>query len=111
MSMDKNGKWITNKSYKEIIKLHRKLNNAKIPHTFEKLMDGYQVCYPVEDPEYRICDAIEHCGSYGHEIDRLELMGLLTPKELKRDSVVGHMTARRVFNRIKTDYDRRTING
>lgn len=103
---DENGKYRLNESYTEILKLDKMLNEAKIPHTLDRWMDGWQVCYPVEDYENgRVMDAIEHCGSYGHEKDLLEIMGLLTPEEEKDDSVKGWLTAEDVFERIKKHYE------
>ena len=100
---EETGEYITNERYKEIIKLHNMLDNSKIPHEFIKFMDGYQVNYYDKDG-VRIADAIEHFGSYGHEQDLLEIMGLLTPEEKEYDSVVGWLTAEDVFDRIKNDW-------
>ena len=96
-----------NKAYTEIHRLHGMLKGANIPHTMKRFMDGWQICYPVEDPQERVCDAIEHCGSYGHGADLLELMGLLTDEELPGDSVVGFLTAEEVFSRIKKHWSDR----
>ena len=91
--------------YKEIIKLDKMLTEANIPHTTYRLMDGWQVCYPVDrhEPDC-VMDAIEHFGSYGHECDELEIMGLLTPEEEEDDSVLGYLTAEDVFERIRKHY-------
>lgn len=91
------------KSYQEIIRLHDKLDEAGIPHEFEPYMGGYHIVYN-EDGK-RVCSAIEHDFSYGHECDTIEIMGLLTPEERVRDDVVGYLTADDVFNRIKTSND------
>lgn len=109
---DKNGKYITDESYTEIIKLHEMLEKAKIPHTFKKFMDGYQVCYP---EHYRtgkcVCDALEHCGSYYNEDNLLEIKGLLNDSErlISFDGVIGGLTAQNVFDRIKTHYEKETL--
>lgn len=98
--------WCTNPEYKEILKLDQMLTEANIPHTLKCLMDGWQVCYPTErQTEECIMDAIEHRGSYGHECDELEIMGLLTPEEEVYDSVLGHLTAEDVFERIRKHYN------
>ena len=96
------GSWRTNPKYKEILKLDQMLTEANIPHTLSRAFDGWQVCYPNErKTEECIMDAIEHFGSYGHENDELEIMGLLTPKEEEDDSVLGYLTAEDVFERIR----------
>ena len=73
---------------------------------------GYQVIVYYPDG-HRMISAIEGYGTYGfgnwfHGIDgsdekdgdRSEIMGLLTPEEQERDSVVGYLTAEEVFRRI-----------
>lgn len=100
---DKNGQYITNPKYTEIKRLHKMLDEAGIPHTFEKFMDGWQVCYPSNDG--RVMDAIQHFGSYGRDQNLLEIMGLLTPEEAQHDSVAGWLTAENVFERIREHYE------
>ena len=90
-----------NPSYNEILKLNTMLDNAKIPHRIRRLDDGWQVIYIPYHPDSWVADAIETRYSYGAEYDLLELAGrLLTEEELKRDSVVGGLTANDVFERI-----------
>ena len=93
-----------NPDYKEILKLDRMLSNAVIPHTCERLFDGWKVCYPSAKSEEIVMDAIEHYGSFGHDNDTLEIMGLLTPEEEAIDSVLGHLSADEVFARIWFHY-------
>ena len=88
--------------YKEIMKLHSYLILGNIPHEMRPLNDGWQICYPSID-EVR-GDAVQHNFSYGHEKDLIEIMGLLTPEELQRDTVVGYLTAKEVFQRWFLDY-------
>ena len=45
-------------------------------------------------------DAIEHYGSYGNELDLLEIMGLLTPEEQEHDSVLGCLSAKDVLKEL-----------
>ena len=96
--------------YKEIFRLKGMLEQAKIPFTFRKLYDGFQICYPrnnkSEDDFVRECSVIEHEGYYGHSQDLLEIMGLLTEEESKYDSVVGYLSAENVFERIKNNYEK-----
>lgn len=90
--------------YKEIFRLKEMLEESKIPFEFKELNGGYQIRYPVHD---FTCSAIEHDFSYGREEDKLEIMGLLTKKEEKNDSVLGYLTAEEVFKRIKKDYSKK----
>ena len=96
---DADGKYITDNRYQEILRLDAMLTEKQIPHTCQKVMDGWQVIYP-QDGKKRVMDAIEHFGSYGNEQDKLEIMGLLTPEEKKNDTVLGYLSAEEVFSRI-----------
>lgn len=91
--------------YQEIRKLMRMLSDYDIPYSVHDMFDGVQVIYPdAETPQTAVCSVIEHFGSYGNQLDLLEIMGLLTEEELKHDSVKGWMTAKEVFERIYTHY-------
>lgn len=97
--------WGTNPKYQEILRLDKLLTDAGIPHTLDTWQDGWQICYPQNYTNGTcVMDAIEHGGSYGSANDKLEIMGLLTPDEEKYDSVVGHLTAEEVFDRINRHY-------
>lgn len=92
--------------YKEILKLHRMLQAANIPHTISRNYDGWIVCYPVARPlPHCVCDAIEFSGSYGSGQDLLEIMGL---HDMKKDDddlgVVGWLSAQEVFDRIEAHW-------
>jgi len=91
--------------YTEIRNLAFMLWNEEIPFETRFIMNGMQVIYPNNNLEERICDAIEHDGSYGRTEDKLELMGLLTSEERKNDSVVGNLSAQEVFDRIKKHFE------
>jgi hypothetical protein len=95
--------------YKEIVKLKEKLEEAKIPFEFRTLFDGYQICYPEKNTKDKEgvmeCSVIEHYGSYGHSVDLLEIMGLLTEEESQDDNVLGYLSADEVFQRIKKHYE------
>lgn len=92
--------------YQEILRLQKMLEENDIPHVISRWLDGWMVCYPVARPsEDCVIDAIENSHSYGYHEDRLEIMGLLTPEEEACDSVVGHLTAENVFERIKKHWD------
>ena len=96
--------WLESEHYNEICKLHRFLEEAKIPHEFERLYDGSHVIYPSKNKQ--ILSAIEHYFSYGKDDDKIEIMGLLTDKEKECDYVKGDLTAENVFDRIKTHYEK-----
>lgn len=94
--------------YREILNLAKMLEEAEIPHILVQVMDGWHLCYPVREPlEKRVCSVIEHYGSYGHEQDLLEIMGLLTAEEEQHDSVAGWLSAEDVFARIKAHWEER----
>ena len=95
----------TDSNYQEILKLDRMLTDASIPHTLDRLFDGWQVCYPTREQPELVMDAIEHCGSYGNDEDKLEIMGLLTPDEEEHDYVLGYLTAEDVFERIRKHHN------
>ena len=98
---DENGRHRLDESYTEILKLDKMLTDANIPHTLDRFLDGWQICYPNNDG--RVADAIQHFGSYGNAENLLEIMGLVKPEETS-DSVLGHLTAEDVFNRINEHY-------
>lgn len=52
-----------------------------------------------------VCSVIEHDGSYGKHVDKLELYGLLTEEERSYDEVKGYLTAEDVFARIANHYN------
>lgn len=86
--------------YKEIFRLKEMLEKENIHFIFRDLFDGFQICYP--DIKNKVCSVIEHGGSYGHNQDRLEIMGLISDEET--DDVLGYLTAEDVFNRIYKHY-------
>lgn len=90
--------------YQEILKLYTMLLDEDIPHEINRDIDGWHIHYPCFGRE-RVLSAVEFSGTYGAEEDRIEIMGLLTPKEYDHDSVVGHLTAENVFDRIKKHYE------
>ena len=99
--------------YKEIFKLKQMLEKEKIPFDFtcESYPNSNFISYRLEYPNKykldgsRIISVVEGSGSYGREVDKLEIMGLLTPEEAERDSVAGWVTAENVFKRIKEHYE------
>lgn len=99
--------------YREIFKLKQMLEKEKIPFDFtctsypESNFIHYHLEYPnkFDMDGSRIVSAVEGISSYGIEVDKLEIMGLLTPEEAERDSVAGWLTAEDVFKRIKEHYE------
>lgn len=94
-----------NERYQEILRLDKMLTEAEIPHELVRYFDGWQIIYPGKDT--KVADVIEHCASLGREEDKLEIMGLLTDEESKKDDVLGGLTAEEVFARIKEQYTSR----
>lgn len=106
-------------NYTEFDKLVKMLDDAKI--SYERDDDDPNLEYfkltnnaPVKRIRYGkfpgtkigcICSVICGHGTYGGVEGLLEIMGLLTPDEEERDSVVGWLSAEDVFNRIKNHYD------
>ena len=94
---------------KEIFKLKVMLDNAEIEHEFYDRTDKlgfkdyikYQIIVYNPITEDRLISVIEGYGTYGYEKDLLEIMGCLSKKEEKHDSVLGYLTAEEVFKRIK----------
>lgn len=110
--------------YKEIFKLKKLLEEANIPFDFieglgypdemkkiyPELCEHYQICYPAQG-ENRWISVIEGFGTYGGGLDKLEIMGGLTPMERYElggeQEVIGGLSARVVFRRIKENYEER----
>lgn len=100
---------ILKSKYKEIWRLKAMLEDENIPFTWidwtsEPSKRGFQICYP--DKYKRVCSVIEHDFSYGHEVDSLEILGLVTQREMDSvgDEVLGYLPAENVFRRIKAHY-------
>ena len=81
-----------------------KLQEEEIP--FDTIQDwrGTSISYP-KNGTARVCSVIFFNGSYGYRSKLLEIMGLLTEAEKEIDDVVGHLTVKNVFNRIKKHYE------
>lgn len=87
--------------YTEILKLKEMLENENIPFAFAPHFDGYLVHYPeMQDFD---CSAIQFFGSYGHDQDLIEIMGLM--QEGDESDIIGYLTAEEVFNRIKKHWE------
>ena len=120
--------------YTEIFKLKEMLELAEIPYLFIdkykeekilmnknnylKMLEHYQILiyddmrdmmhegelYPILEEEKRVISIIQGYGTYGSNVDLLEIMGLLTEEEEKEGSVVGYLSAENVFDRIEKFY-------
>ena len=96
--------------YKEIFKLKKMLEDAKIPFDFFEAnpdmrtlipeWEHWHINYP--NREKCIISVIEGIGTYGEADDKLEIMGGLTEEEAENNDVVGWLTAENVFERIKS---------
>lgn len=97
--------------YKEIFKLKVLLDINNIEYEFydrsilglNKRVDRlhYQIIiYKDKEKTERLISIVEGLYTYGYEVDKLEIMGLLTEDEEKHDSVVGYLTANEVLDRI-----------
>lgn len=95
--------------YTEIFKLKEKLEAIDLEHEFVNrstdFFEQYQII--ICDNGERIISIIEGDYTYGHENDKLEIMGLLTPEEEEFDSVVGWLSADDVYERIMKYYGSR----
>ena len=105
--------------YKEIFKLKKMLEDAKIPFDFYERDVDIEVKtiipewehWHINYPSKKDCviSAIEGTGTYGAEEDKLEIMEELTEEEVKHDTVEGWFTAENVFERIKKLEKRRKL--
>lgn len=95
-------------AYTEIFKLKRMLEEAEIPFVFsDNVYDGKYILhiqYPNALDEERVCSVVQGYGTYGSDVDMLEILGLLTKKESRRDVVAGWLSAENVFKRIQKHY-------
>lgn len=96
-----------NEAYQEILRLDKLLTEAGIPHEIERAGDGWHIYYPAMKGRV-ICSVVEYAGTYGYRNDLLEIKGLLNKAERKYDSVVGFLSAEKVFARIQEDWERRS---
>lgn len=108
--------------YKEIFKLKVMLDENHIPYEFLDRSsinyENHELMYPfyqiiVYNPNgefndelenFRLISVIEGHGTYGENLDLLEIQGCLTSEEEKEDSVKGYLRAEEVFKRIKKNY-------
>lgn len=95
-------------AYTEIFKLKRMLEEAEIPFAFsDNVFEGNHILhiqYPNASEEERVCSVVQGYGTYGGDVDMLEILGLLTKKESRRNTVVGWLSAENVFKRIQKHY-------
>jgi len=98
--------------YKEIFKLKVMLDKANIPYEFydrsiflpEYEHVDYQIVVYKKNSDERLISVVQGFATYGNEKDLLEIMGCLTKKEYEVDTVLGWLTAKEVFKRIKKNY-------
>lgn len=85
------GMCIAKPEYQEILRFHRMLDDAGIPHELTRLYDGWKIAFYTRDG-VQISDVVEHFGSYGSNIDKMEMMGLT-----ESNDVQGYMSAEDAF--------------
>lgn len=94
---------------KEIKRLKAMLEREGIPFEWceqEPITGNAHIYYPDSDNRCK-CSVVQGWCTYGGEDNLLEIMGLLTEKEHNINSVVGWLTAKEVFDRIKKHWKRR----
>ena len=88
--------------YQEIRRLAAMLDAAGIQHVKKQVpilgTVGAQILCSDEDGQF--VSVIQHPGMQSPQLDRLEIMGLLTPEQLEVDEVLPALTAEEVFRRI-----------
>lgn len=94
---------------KEIDRLAFLLERDNIPFERQEVntvpsIELTRIQYPC-DKDF-VCSAIQGTYTYGGNLNLIEIMGLLTPKEEEQDEVVGYLTADEVYERIKNHYKR-----
>ena len=88
---------------KEIVKLHKMLTKAGIPHTLAPLFDGMQIrIYADEEMTDELDDCVVHGGSYGHQEGMLETFAL--------NGCEGWETAEQVFEGWQKMYEEANHN-
>ena len=98
-----------NTKYTEIFKLKRMLDKIDLNYEFVDRSTYYFEQYQImiHDNGKRIISVIEGDYSYGGDLNKLEIMGLLTDEEKELDSVVGWLSADDVYERIMKYYGSR----
>ena len=99
-------------AYTEIFKLKRMLEEAEIPFVFsDNVYDKkhmLHIQYPNASDEERVCSVVQGYGTYGGDVDMLEILGLLTKREKRNNNAVaGWLSAENVFKRIQKHYKKR----
>ena len=87
-----------------------KMVQEKPPMTFTfsvtEIFGRPQIIFMDAETGERVCDAVCHCGSYGHEEGLIEVMGYPLCKATE-DDVEGFLTADTVYERLmKADKER-----
>ena len=73
--------------YKEIFRLKEMLDAAEIPYEFRKgKIGGYQLIYAPGNSQKIVCSVIQAATSYGGKEDLLEIQGLVTQEEMKKNA-------------------------
>ena len=100
-----NAKEPLNYKYQEILRLKAMLEEAGIPHSIIRRLDGWCLAYPKFGEER--CIVAEHRTSYGAVEDRLEICGrflmcgaISKSSDDAQERVIDRLTAENVYERI-----------
>ena len=95
LERDDNGNFITDPSFKAILKLDELLKAAGIPHALDKCWDGWRVAYPCRQRDGNCeIDFIQTGQSYGGKQGFLEMLDWST------DEVEGWLSVEQAFEII-----------
>jgi len=87
----------------EIYRLKEMLEKDGVPFDWKESARVSHLSYPTMGKK-RVCSVIQGTGTYGGDVGRLEIMGLLTEKEMALDRVCGWLTAEDVHGRIMAHF-------
>ena len=96
---------------KKIYKLKAMLEEAEIPFEFEELVNlingtpKNEIGYPNRDTQTMRCCVYQNEWSKGGWEDKLEMMGMLVPKDNPEGLTIGNLSAEEAFAIIKQDFE------
>lgn len=84
--------------FTEMEKLAEGLDSRGIEYTCKPLLGGEQIVVYDDNGDY-LWDAVLHCGSYGHNLGLIEVMGESVVR-VDFDNVEGDLTADEILARV-----------